>query len=350
MSQRELARAAALPPSRITQILEQGSMPRDIDGFADALKLTGEARRAFLRQVVYGPNLEETAEEDTDQVNISRKHLIDFAEEQYDTVYQVRIRGDSAFAIQKAQKSLEMLKSCLRHYTDTSLFQPLVRIQGLILLEQVIAYSEIHSQKENFKNTKKAIGEIHRIAKLCGDQELWGMAQFLLGNNYYLIGNHARSLPLIQDATQYLHDVDNLLWAQRGLVLDWAYLKQPTQFEQTEQMIRQIINEGKFSKLERVCESYEAIGRGWGELHSDRAFAVFDEGWKIYDLLEQQATGTSTRFAQLVRGTLSAAKHLGRKDSNLEKLAQQGIDYATKYSYTKYAQQIARLRQEIYDG
>lgn len=272
------------------------------------------------------------------------ERVVDLHAKMVDSIYKVRMGHNPQLAVRLAREASNDLQDTLRKLSTSKITQALQRTYGLVLCEEVIAHNEFLLPRKNFVVTRPIINKIQVVANDCDDKELFGIGNFLRGNNYYLIKRYDKSLEWLTKTLDTVKTPDYKLWVLRGLLLDWAYLQHEDEFKKVVDQVKNLVEGGQCSKLERICEVHEAIGRGWGLLGSPKTFEAIEQGWNLYHQLESQNEGTATRFIQLVRGALVALRNLAPAEKKLmENLGVAGLTLAQQYGYWPYIRSINEL-------
>lgn len=304
-------------------------------------------RRMFLKvmgllplAVVFDRDLELETSAPPDLLESETAHL--------DTIYKVRLQSNSQLALELANATSNRLRKVLRAPSFQRNVQPLRRLLARVLSEQAIICREIALPNETLILTKPFIEELEDIARELQDTELFGLAWWSWGDTYHNMKQYDTALRWHKMALEVVENVDDQLELLRGLALDYVYLRDKKGFEETEIKAKKLIETGQFSKLDRVCETLEGLGRGQGLLKLPEAFKTLEEARNIYAKMESNNEKAHVRAVQLARSQVEIIKHLQPTDRrSLETYGKEGLRLAIEYEYQRHARLIEELLQEL---
>jgi hypothetical protein len=270
---------------------------------------------------------------------------IDFLTEYADRIYQTRIRGDAYLAIAMADDITRLLA---KENSANQMHQnSLLSLQVKILSEQALAYREIVSLDSPLLTNTPIAKELLTIANESGDTEPVGLAYASLAQSYYLDQKYEFAIQQAEYGLDYLKDVHDQLILRRTLALSYAYLHMKKEFQQEENSIRNLIEQGQWSHAECVCTSYEGIARAQGILRLPHALDILKEADEIYTGMSAGNNRMPFRGIQLVRSRLEIAYHLQPNDiQSLEEIGTNGVNSAKEFGYPKYATYIEQFLEQ----
>ncbi|RMG95685.1 MAG: LuxR family transcriptional regulator [Chloroflexi bacterium] len=277
------------------------------------------------------------------------KHLRRTAEDSLRRIHNLRLRGQSQFALNYAEEITDQLREEIdNRFSLLGKAEILLRLLADIDFEQLIAFYETALPKNIWLFVKPRIKEIRDIAQFCDDTRLSGEADYIEGLAYYIAGQPVASIRALNTAWEKLHHNDDRLKILRTIALNWAYCQDVQRFNEVAQKARAYINDGAFSDVQYVCMTLEGLGRGQGILQLTSAFDTLDESWRYYEKIAQKRGKLPIRYVQLTRSELEVAQYLRPKNREwLEKRAHEGLRLANEYGYLRYVKQIQTLSKQF---
>ena len=217
-------------------------------------------------------------------------------------ISRVRLQGNPKLAVELANVNALHTTEVLTKSLSMRSLEPLLRILGLLLLEQGKGYREILAYRELLPSAKRVAKEVTRIAKESNDTELWALADIHLGDAYYILGDaywkasehdaslKEKSLECLTNSVHFLTrgfdsltSVDDKLWALRLLAASWTYLHDARQFEEAEDKAKEYIEQGLFSGVDNACMVHEGLARSYAILGKpNRGFQALEDARQIY--------------------------------------------------------------------
>lgn len=282
-----------------------------------------------------------------EMIAMSSNDLLDILYENLKNIRQVKREGNPELAIQHAKQLSKHLDEMIKNPVYKKSWNELHRLRGHVLVETVWAYNVILKPKEVLEVTSPLIKQVQGVAKDCGDMNLIGLADICWGDANYVARNYRRSTSYLYEGLKIVADLDIQQKALRALALNYAYLNDVERFQKVEKEVRNLIDQGLYSELDKVCATLEAIGRGQGIFGMDKSFDTFSEVEDIYTQINEKDKAPLRRI-QLARSRVRTLQHL---ESNvdkglLEEIGKQGIFLAQEYGYHRHAQRIEQLLSE----
>jgi len=331
ITQQQMAQQIGVDQSRIARLESGRNVPKDYPTarkYSRSYRLSEEEENKFY-QLIFGFE---------PQFLTSSPTLIDVFADNIETIRQVRIQGNPQLAGARADVTANRVNELKKTFHGAAKpLESLLKIRGLILNERSWIYKETLAPRNVPIVTKPLINEMHSIAAACRDTELHGLSAFQKASTFYMMGQYVASIPLLTTALEHLKGADDRLAVLRAMALSWSYLKEKARFEETETKIRRIIEGGKGLSLERICQSFEGLGRAQGVLRLPRALKTLEEGWKTYAQMQKDHAIAPFRHVQLVRSHLEIAKHTEGKDPKLfETLGSEGLRVSQEHGYPRH--------------
>lgn len=266
---------------------------------------------------------------------------LDYARTTIKHIYDARIQGNSAIAIEIASD----LNMWLQSFSTPS--QELLKVRARVLFEQSWAYKEISFPEKIKQSTKQITTEINNLAEVYKDGEIYGLAGICKGDTFYIL---KKFMPAIRELTNVLQQnlvtsTDDKLWLLRALALSAGYLNDYNTVENAEIQVRTLIEDGKYSGLEHFCHALEGIGRAQGLLGlSTKSFSTLYEAEKMYRLMELENKKAPLRAVQVARSKLMVIHQLEPHNwQTIEQVGSEAIRIAQEYGYERHEQQIIEL-------
>lgn len=357
-SQDKIGKHISLSQPQIARIEQGLHLPRDyntLEKYAEALRLDSSERHELFRLAGYVINV--TTENEQDQAvkrgreedsASSKEWLLNVYKDYTKRIKQVAVSGDPYFAIEMTS----FISDELRKVTSTSLFLrsrgQFLPILAQVLFQRAHLYTEISMSDDIQIATEPVIAELRSVAKDIQDNSFVGYPNLIQGYVMYHRRNYVGSIQVLMEAMDTVSDLDNRLEALRALALDWAYLHDKNRYKEVEIKVRRLIEYGKFSDLEQVCETLEGLGRARGLLNLPLAFETLAEGRQYYAKLNTQNTIAPLRDIQLIRSQLEVIKQVSPSDTQLlETIGNEGLKLAQQHGYRRHAMQIKTILERV---
>lgn len=334
----------AVDPSVISRNLrgERLFTSRQLETFTEVLGLDSEQRLQLQRALATDIHLRYELEPTIPSL------YVDVFSRDLEIVRDVMTRGDPRFAVRLATTIATRLKEITRTLDQSSSVKPLYKLHALALFEQGRAYREILPRKQVLPSTKAIVAQITLIGNQCKDEELLALADISLGDAYYITGQHSQSILYFIRSWHKVESVDYRLWTLRQMLLDWAYLDQKAQFEETGTIAKELMLSSPDAKLDTVCAVWEGIARGQGVLGSDKAFYTWDTAWEGYKGLKVQVEQAPFRAVQLLRTRLELLDNLESSNKRLvERTGTEAAHLAKEHGYKRHESYIRKLLRKL---
>ena len=167
-----------------------------------------------------------------------------------------------------------------------------------------------------------------------------GQAYCVLAGAYNIARNYKQGLAFYRLGFGLVENGDVRLRALRGVAIAGTYLNQPDQVNNAGRVVRRLVDEGKFTNLEQVCEALEGIGRAKGLLGSPEGYAWLDEAQRLlarYAELADDIKQPPLRLLQINNSRLEVVRRLQPANRVLiEELGRIGIRLAREYGYHRH--------------
>lgn len=264
-----------------------------------------------------------------------------------ETVKKIRRQGNTDLAIERAGLLGFRLRNEIANNPESKALRPLKTILAHAIFEQAQAYNETNVPRTNCTYTDRVKSEMHDLAQDLDDPELYGLRLLHLGSFHYIRQEFEIAVPLFMDAEDLLIEPHHQLEVLRGLALSWANLDDEDRFAGIEMRARELIAEGNWHSLPRVCGILEGIGRALGLLGESRGFDVLRESEDLYSGLESRTEHEPLRVIQIAMSRVILAKKLERGNWQLlEEEARKALELADMYGYVRYKSPILGLLEQ----
>jgi tetratricopeptide (TPR) repeat protein len=219
--------------------------------------------------------------------------FMDECQNDYLSAYNVKREGNPWRALDIAMSLSRKLQNAIARLdrtTDPSGSSPLLsgylQQARRLLADALIQIADCHRHiflPDDIMISAEAISsELQMLAVASGDDEVMGFADLVLGYGYAHTTRYQQAVASLEQALDRITDDDYRLEGLRGLALSHAHLHNEDQFIEAERRAIDIIDEGRLSKIEILCEAYEGIGWGYGLLGSEKAFGRLKDAEQAY--------------------------------------------------------------------
>jgi len=222
-------------------------------------------------------------------------------------VYKARIETNPTNTIAIADRREATLIKRIEKQQPNSILLPIYK-NGLVRVQ----YEKTAALREQSFHAKllDLVGpvalNIEKLAKETENPEHYGLFNYAMGDSYYIVRDFATAIRYLSEAAKYLKNPDDRLAVLRVLGIVTAKLVQRHMMDEKrydaiiEEMLFIIKNDT--DNVERMCETYEGIGRSLGiMLRLDEALEMTETGYKLYIEASQIMTISKIRHYQIAR-------------------------------------------------
>jgi transcriptional regulator with XRE-family HTH domain len=233
-----------------------------------------------------------------------------------------RLQGRLEQAEQKAAKRIPSVVRALRE------------LRAEVMYEQGVAYLE-HTPVPRLNATiHDLVSNIRSIAYEDEKPSLDGLAYSLEGILLYILNQYDAAIPKLKIAVEGIVSPGWNLFTLRTLALTYAYLGKDKDFNRVDQKEYKIVQSGKLEHPEYVYQFIEARARAQALFGGDRAFVIWEEGWKQ---LTSSGMTLPFRTNQYYRTRFDVIHLLQPNDkSTLETAGNEGLRFAKERGYPRY--------------
>ena len=268
------------------------------------------------------------------------EHLVALNQDYLHRIYQIRLEGNPALAIQMADFSSTQLYSLLQRDLSPGYQEIFLRLRAEILFEKGTVYLETSLPETVLVAVRPICMEIDEIANALGNSEVAALSAMLLAGAYNINKQYDRGRSLYLQALEYVGTVDDQLRVLRGLAVSASYMHDPKGVMRVASQTQSLLDGGRFSRWEQVCETLEGVGRAQGLIGSSSAYHFFDEA----ERLMHRYGSSPLRTLQLTVSKLEVARHIAQRDTEvLEVIGRQALLWAFEHGYRRHANLIKGL-------
>lgn len=288
---------------------------------------------------------------DEDSV-LSAGDLMDFFGDQVEVIRQVRIEGNPQLAIHLASNvDLRLSKAALQ-LASSKYFEPIQRLRAVVLYQQARAYTKILPRSQVLGTVRPIARKIRELAKICNDDEVFGLSESRIGDAFYIMSWQVRSDSGIETAMSYLYSaLEHLKTSEdrvpvlRQLALSWAVLGDEARFKEVSSEAREQIEDRQHSGLDEACQTLEGLTRGYGLLGlAEDAYHTLSKATRLLDKMMTRKQRSPFRLVQLKRTELELLQRFEPENKvDLDRIGTEAAEIAGRYGYTLHKAYIEGL-------
>jgi DNA-binding CsgD family transcriptional regulator len=255
-------------------------------------------------------------------------------------IYQVRVGGNPQLAIDMAAFLSDQVQDTLPEAPCLCYQEALLRLEAQAWLEGGTAHLETALPHEVVGKVQPIVHQIAAAAQQAGDGTILAQGYLLLGGASNIAHDYARGRAFYAQALGCLDTVELQLRAWRGLAIAAAYRQDPEAVEAATSQVRRLIDGGRFSRLEQVCETLEGLGKAQGVVGLATAYAWLEEAEGLLDRIQRPPL----RALQLVVSRLEVIRRLDPGETTArERLGSEGLALARAHGYVRHIHLIETL-------
>jgi len=294
---------------------------------------TTKAIEVFYRQFAPWGQLDSITEEIEEKVNLLKR---------------LRWSGDPSSSLTHTTQMTDQLDKMVKRYSgqDRRRLQRLLALAVTELLETKI---EVGARSDIVSWALDDAMRLRGLAEELEDDTLLGSAYGLLGDVYYVAGEHAHSVATLRTALRHISDPGFRGRCLRVLALDYAYLGQQVNFETTRRDVLTLIDKGEFAALMGIGGWLAGVGRGLALLNMRGSWRTLEEARHSYDQGYLRGEKGVIELVKILRSQLVAATLLpGKADPELAAhIGQQAVNLTHAHGYTRFLRDIRSLLRKL---
>lgn len=268
------------------------------------------------------------------------EHLVTLNRDYLHRIYQIRLEGNPALAMQMADFSATQLYSLLQRNLSPEYQEMFLHLRAQVLFEKGTVYLETSLPETVLATVRPICIEIDEIAKVLGASEVAALSAMLLAGAYNINKQYDSGRRLYLQALEHVGTVDNQLRILRGLAVSASYLSDPKSVMWVASQTRSLLDGGRFSRWDQVCETLEGVGRAHGLIGSSSAYIFLDEAERLMG----RHGPSPLRMLQLAVSKLEVARHIAPREIDLlEETGNQALRWAFEHGYRRHANLIKGL-------
>lgn len=276
--------------------------------------------------------------------DIFLEHLVTLNRDYLHRIYQIRLEGNPALATQMADFSSTQLYTLLQRNLSPGYREIFLRLHAEVLVEKGTVYLETCLPETVLAAVRPICIEIDEIARALGAREVVALSEMLLAGAYNINKQYDIGRRMYLQALEHAGTVDVELRVLRGLAVSASYLSDPKSVMWVASQTRSLLDGGRFSRWDQVCETLEGVGRAHGLLGSSSAYMFFDEA----DRVIRRNDPSPLRVLQLTVSKLEVARHIAPRDTEvLEEVGRQSLRWAFKHGYRRHANLIKGMLVQV---
>jgi DNA-binding CsgD family transcriptional regulator len=262
-------------------------------------------------------------------------------------IYMLRLAGQPQLAGVMAGALIARAAQAAAEAGAASAREAFLRVRVKALIEQGTLALETAPRAEVLPRVKPVAADLQALAHELHDADVMATAHMVLAGAYNIGKQYGVGRMLYARALATVQNEDLQLRSLRGLAIAATYLNDRDEIAAVKLKAQALIDAGRFTSLEQVCETLEGVGRAQGLVGLKGAAQWFEAAEQLLHPLGSpplRRLQVITSKLEVLRRTNPAAT------GEIERMGQAGIQLANQHGYPRHRAHLVEMLEKALDS
>lgn len=269
--------------------------------------------------------------------------LVEVLADYADRIYAIRLAGQPAIACEMARFIAVQAQQAGDRADGSPSQSAFYDVYVRALVEQGTAVLETSRHTEAVSRLSPIASELRQAAKLTANRATLGLATMLLAGAHNIDKRYQIGWKLGRSALKLPLSPDQQLRALRATTIAALYTANSVGVAWCEASTHALVEEGRFTNTEQLCETQEGVGRALGLMRMPGSDRWLEAAERSLDTIGH----LPLRHLRLIQSRFEVACSLeGNSAAHIEQLGRQGLALAEQHGYPRHRDLIIETLEE----